>query len=95
MMLIACKGILGFTSEDIRSGHAEGALRFLQARGGLKPRNEFEQKMFIKLRWGIVCLSLSFPFSFPRRVDWFRISTVKKKKKKKIGTGKRGCACAD
>ena len=65
MLLITCKGILGLGSgEYLWSGHVEGALRLLQARKGLKPRDEFEEKMFMRLRWSIVCLPLSFSFAF-------------------------------
>lgn len=53
MILLICQLFLG-QSNQCWSGHAEGATQILRARKRHKPRDLFEQKLFLSLRGSIV-----------------------------------------
>ena len=63
MILLICQLFLGQTNQ-CWSGHAEGATQILRARKRHKPRDLFEQKLFLSLRGSIVSSSQFFCSSF-------------------------------
>jgi hypothetical protein len=53
MILLVCQGFIG-NSGQLLSGHAGGAANILRARKNFGPRDEFERKLFLSLRGGVV-----------------------------------------